>query len=160
MTRTGRRPPPRNRRGAHRTTGATPRTRERAAVRLQPADRTGRSTADEHLAVRDRGPVRAYVRDVVDARRRLVGLFMPAFACALISWQSPPSELRSILLTVGLAALAVVVTDAMVLGAQVVRMTRLQFPNTHVSGLRTGWYAFMRAHRPRRMRRPVPRVAP
>ncbi|MHA6782104.1 DUF3043 domain-containing protein [Pseudonocardia saturnea] len=150
MSRGGRRqPPPRNRRGAHRP-GAT--------VRQQPAERT--LAVDEHLPTRDRGPVRAYVRDVVDARRRLVGLFMPAFACALISWQSPASGLRTILLTVGLVALAVVVTDAMVLGVQVVRMARLQFPTTEVSGLRTGWYAFMRAHRPRRMRRPAPRVSP
>jgi hypothetical protein len=151
MTRTRRRPPPRNRRGAHRPGTAT--------VRQEPPSRGARPT-EEHLHPRDRGPVRAYVRDVVDARRRLVGLFMPAFACALISWYSPASGLRTILLTVGLVALAVVVTDAIVLGVQVVRMARLEFPKTQVSAWRTGWYAFMRAHRPRRMRRPAPRVSP
>jgi len=151
MTRTRRRPPPRNRRGVHRPGPAT--------VRQQPPVRVV-APADDHLPTRDRGPVRAYVRDVVDARRRLVGLFMPAFACALISWQSPASGLRTILLTVGLVALTVVVIDAIVLGVQVVRMARLEFPTTQVSAWRTGWYAFMRAHRPRRMRRPAPRVSP
>jgi hypothetical protein len=156
VTRTRRRPQPRNRRGAHRPEGAVP--RGPGTARRQPPERA--PAGDEHLPPRDRGPVRAYVRDVVDARRRLVGLFMPAFACALISWQSPESGLRTILLTVGLVALAVVVADAVVLGVQVVRMARLEFPKKQVSGLRTGWYAFMRAHRPRRMRRPEPRLAP
>ena len=31
---------------------------------------------DEYLLPRDKGPVRAYVRDFIDARRNLVGLFM------------------------------------------------------------------------------------
>ena len=33
---------------------------------------------DDYLLPRDKGPVRRFVRDVVDARRNLLGLFMPA----------------------------------------------------------------------------------
>jgi hypothetical protein len=33
---------------------------------------------EAYLLPRDQGPVRAYVRDIVDARRNLLGLFMPA----------------------------------------------------------------------------------
>ena len=33
---------------------------------------------DAYLLPRDRGPVRRYVRDVVDSRRNLLGLFMPS----------------------------------------------------------------------------------
>ncbi|GAB3876301.1 hypothetical protein GCM10029964_022720 [Kibdelosporangium lantanae] len=32
---------------------------------------------DRYLMPRDRGPVKAYVRDLVDSRRNLLGLFMP-----------------------------------------------------------------------------------
>ncbi|MGE0300977.1 MAG: DUF3043 domain-containing protein, partial [Pseudonocardia sp.] len=38
------------------------------------------------------------------------------------------------------------------------RKARLAYPQEQVAGLRTGWYAFMRVHRPRRMRLPAPRV--
>lgn len=33
---------------------------------------------EAYLLPRDRGPVRRYVRDVVDSRRNLLGLFMPS----------------------------------------------------------------------------------
>ena len=33
---------------------------------------------DAYLLPRDKGPVRRYVRDVVDSRRNVLGLFMPA----------------------------------------------------------------------------------
>ena len=33
---------------------------------------------DAYLLPRDKGPVRRYVRDIVDSRRNVLGLFMPA----------------------------------------------------------------------------------
>jgi hypothetical protein len=47
---------------------------------------------DRDLAPRDRGPVRAFLRDEVDARRRLVGAFLPVLGIAVISALSPASD--------------------------------------------------------------------
>lgn len=113
---------------------------------------------DELLPPWERGPVRAFVRDAVDARGpRPILLFMPAFALALITIFGPQSELGHYLMLVSLAALAVVAVDAVLLGSQLVRAARQAFPGERVGRLATGWYVFMRAHRPRSMRRPPPR---
>jgi hypothetical protein len=119
-----------------------------------------RGGSDEHLHPRDRSPVRALVRDLVDGRRHLLGLFMPAFAVALIAWVNQPSDIRTWSLLLSLPLLAAMAVEAVVLGILVTRKARASFPDAQVDGLRTGWYAFMRAHRPRRMRLPPPRVAP
>jgi hypothetical protein len=116
--------------------------------------------SDETLQPRDRGPVRAYVRDLVDARRGLVGLFAPGFGGTLIAALGPRSDLQRWLLLICAVLLAISVVDAVILGRAVTRRARARFPDEPVDGLRTGWYAFMRAHRNRSLRRPPPRVSP
>ena len=56
--------------------------------------------------------------------------------------------------------LAVSLVDAVVLGRQVTRRSPRPLPGRAVDGWRTGWYAFMRAHRMRSLRLPPPRVDP
>jgi hypothetical protein len=114
---------------------------------------------DDALHPRDRGPVRAYVRDLVDARRRgLVGLFVPGFGGTLIAALGPASNLQRWLLVICAAVLALSLVDAVVLGRTVTRRARARFPGEVVDGWRTGFYAFMRAHRMRNLRLPPPRV--
>jgi hypothetical protein len=115
---------------------------------------------DSQLAPQDRGPVRAFVRDVVDGRRRLVGLFLPVTGAVVLSLVNPASDLQRYALAGSLAALVAVAIDAVVLGVTVTRAARAEFPGESVPGLATGWYAFVRAHRPRQVRRPAPRVQP
>jgi hypothetical protein len=136
-------------------------------VRREPPAAPVRSTSpgraaypDELLPPWERGPVRAFVRDAVDSRGpRLMLLFMPAFALTLITIFGPQSELGDNVTLVGLAALAVVAVDAAVLGSSILRATRQAFPGERVGALGTVWYVFMRAHRPRSMRRPPPIVS-
>ena len=61
------------------------RREQSAARRAQMADRRERMMAgdERYLLTRDQGPVRRYVRDMVDARRNVLGLFMPS-ALALL----------------------------------------------------------------------------
>lgn len=134
--------------------GGTARAGRAAALRQQSALR------DRDLAPGDRGPVRAFVRDEVDARRRLVGLFLPVLGAVVISTFSPASDLQRYLLFGSLAALAAVLTDAVLMGVTITRAARAAFPGEPVPGLATGWYAFLRAHRSRNVRRPRPRVSP
>ena len=115
---------------------------------------------DQDLPPHDRGPVRAFVRDLVDSRRRLVGLLLPVTGVVVISAVSPASDLQRQALVGSLAVLALVAVDAVRLGLTVTRAARAAFPDETVPGLATGWYAFLRAHRTRDLRRPPPRVTP
>jgi len=150
------------------------RSTDSAGIRREAARRARAATADQgrgtprrrvdprdaQLAPQHRGPVRAYVRDVVDSRRRLVGLFLPALGAVVLSLASPSSDLQRYFLLGSGAALAVAVADAVVLGASITRSARARFPDEPVPAPATGWYAFVRAHRSRSVRRPPPRVAP
>ena len=65
---------------------------QRVTSRAKMTDRRERMMAGEeaYLLPRDQGPIRHYVRDVVDSRRNLLGLFMPsALALLFISMGVP-----------------------------------------------------------------------
>src|SRR5581483_8378539 len=69
---------------------------ERAASRARMTERRERMMAGEeaYLLPRDQGPIRRYVRDIVDARRNVLGLFMPsALALLFIMFTVPPLQL-------------------------------------------------------------------
>ena len=138
---------------------AAPRAPTRTASGTRGASRRD-EIPDEALHPRDRGPVRALVRDIVDRRRRLVGLFAPAFGGTLIAALSPRSDLQRWLLLICAVLLAVSLVDAVLLGRTATRTARARYPDVAVDGWRTGWYAFMRAHRARILRIPPPRVFP
>jgi hypothetical protein len=126
-----------------------------ATPRRRPGD-----PRDRDLAPQDRGPVRAFIRDEVDARRRLVGLFLPVLGVVVICVLGPASPLQRNVLFAGLVVLAAVAVDAVLMGVTITRAARAAFPGEQVPGLATGWYAFLRAHRNRSVRRPAPRVSP
>ena len=137
---------------------AAPSAASRPAASRAAASRGG-APHDDALHPRDRGPVRAYVRDLVDARRHgLVGLFVPGFGGTLIAALGPSSNLQRWLLVICAVLLAISLVDAVVLGRTVTRRARARFPGEVVDGWRTGFYAFMRAHRMRNLRLPPPRV--
>jgi hypothetical protein len=125
----------------------------------KPAGRTNRAR-DADLPPGDRGPVRAFVRDAVDSRRRLVGLLLPVLGVVVICAVGPASDLQRYLLFGSLALLALVAADAVRMGVDITRAARAELPGEPVPGLATGWYAFLRAHRSRHVRRPPPRVTP
>ena len=52
---------------------------------------------DAYLLPRDKGPVRKYVRDLVDARRNLLGLFMPAALIAGVRHADPADRADPVL---------------------------------------------------------------
>ena len=117
-------------RRATRSAGRAPRPAR--PPRLPPrsaASRRPKAFPDEALHPRDRGPVRAYVRDLVDSRRRgLVGLFVPGFGGTLIAALGPASNLQRWLLVICAALLAVSLVDAVVLGRTATRRARARFP--------------------------------
>uniref|UniRef100_UPI0015F027C5 DUF3043 domain-containing protein n=1 Tax=Pseudonocardia pini TaxID=2758030 RepID=UPI0015F027C5 len=110
------------------------------------------------LLPRDRGPVKAYIRDVVDSRPHIMGLFMPLAVIVLISVLLPIPSVQQYLSLFSLVALAIMVAEGVVLGMRTTKQARAKFPNERISGLGTGWYAFTRASQIRKLRVPKPRV--
>ncbi|MEV1292620.1 DUF3043 domain-containing protein [Pseudonocardia sp. NPDC049635] len=151
-------PPPRTQREAARLAKANRPSKEDR--RAKAAERRRRMDAgdDRVLLPRDRGKVRAYVRDVVDSRPHVIGLFLPLAALVLVAAliQNPVIQQYVTLFT--FLMLAVMVVEGTLLGVQVLRKARAKFPDEDIRGLGTGWYAFSRATQPRRMRVPKPRV--
>lgn len=132
----------------------------RAAQRARMSDRRERMMAGEedYLLPRDQGPVRRYVRDVVDSRVNLLGLFMPlAFVLIAVSFGLPVqiSQYVSLLMMV---LLVLMIISGFVLGRRVNKLVDEKFPKHTESGWRLGWYAASRASQLRRMRAPRPAV--
>ncbi|WP_067655092.1 DUF3043 domain-containing protein [Nocardia harenae] len=136
--------------------------REAAAERRAAAqDRRERMLAgeDKYLLPRDRGPVRAHVRDIVDARRNLVGLFMPMALVLILSMFAAPG-LQTIVTLAMLVMMAFMIVEGVFLGRIINNRVRERYPDTTDTGFKLGWYAFVRASQIRKMRAPKPRLSP
>lgn len=125
------------------------------------ADRRKRMMAgdDSVLMPRDRGPARAYARDLVDARRNLMGLFMPLAVVIFITVIVPVPQVQTAGSLICLVMLVMMALEGVMLGRYVVTRVRARFPDEQIGGLSYGWYAFTRATQLRRLRMPGPRVA-
>ncbi|WP_246133445.1 DUF3043 domain-containing protein [Mycobacterium helveticum] len=132
---------------------------DKAAGRARMTERRERMMAGEegYLLPRDQGPVRRYVRDVVDARRNLLGLFMPATLFLLFVMFAVP-QVQLYMSPAMLVLMAVMAVDALILGRKVVGMVDAKFPNNTESRWKLGLYAASRASQMRRMRAPKPQV--
>lgn len=134
---------------------------ERLTRRADMADRREKMMAGEeaYLLPRDKGPVRRYVRDIVDSRRNVLGLFMPAALTMIFFMLALPAvQFQQILSYAMLGLVLVMVIDGFVLGRKVNRMVDAKFPDNVESGWKLGFYASSRASQLRRMRAPRPMV--
>lgn len=132
---------------------------ERAERRVRTDERRAKMMAGEeaYLLPRDQGPVRAYVRDVVDARRNLLGLFMPAALFMIFVMLGVP-QLQYYVSPAMLLLMAVMALDAILLARKVRNKVDVKFPGNTESTWKLGTYAAGRASQLRRMRAPRPRV--
>jgi Protein of unknown function (DUF3043) len=144
-----------------------PQTRKEAAKRQreqQLADRgPRRSGADAHdqtrMMARDRGPVRALVRDVVDSRRNIGVLLLP-LALLLVAAQLVGNDrVLSIATRVWSAGLLALVIDLGLLAWRVRRTLATTHPTEGRTSRHIG-YAVLRSTVLRRLRQPPPRVGP
>lgn len=148
-------PPPRTQREALRRARSSKEDR-----RAERVERRARMLAGDErfLLPRDRGPVRAYVRDIVDSRRHLMGMFMPLAGVVLLSIFVPNPALQSSVSLLTMGMLAVIVVEAIFLGRMVTQRVRRKFPDSKDGGMGLGFYAFTRATMMRRLRTPRPKV--
>lgn len=132
---------------------------DRTASRARMTDRRERMLAGEeaYLLPRDQGPIRRYVRDIVDSRRNGLGLFMPSTLVLLFVMFALP-QLQLYVSPAMLALMAVMSVDGLILARKISRMVDAKFPNNTESRWKLGLYAAGRASQMRRMRAPRPQV--
>ena len=119
---------------------------------------------DAYLLPKDRGPVKAFVRDVIDSRRNLMGLFMPLAILVLASYflqvAVPTLPVQEYVMLACLVFLLAMVVEAIMLGRLAVRLARTKFPKESIGTAGIIWYTFTRASQVRKLRVPRPRVRP
>ena len=90
-----------------------PRTRKEAAQRAREEAKSSRTKVRDGrtLLPRDAGPVRALVRDVVDARRSIGTLMLPLAFVLLLAQASGNREVFDVAIVVWLVGILALVTD-------------------------------------------------
>jgi hypothetical protein len=134
---------------------------DKSARRAEMTERRAKMMSGEegYLLPRDKGPVRRYARDIVDARRNVLGLFMPAALGLIFVMLAVPSvEVQRLLSPAMLVLVLIMVIDGFFVGRRVNKLVNAKFPDNIESGWKLGFYAASRASQLRRMRAPRPQV--
>ncbi len=138
---------PKERRRAERAVRNEAYQRQRQALRSGDA---------KNFPARDQGPARAFIRDYVDGRLRMLEFLMPI---VVVAWFTLILRSASIYIYASFAMELVVVVGivfGILLNFRVKREVRSRFGEEHVRG--SGFYAFSRAAMPRFLRQPTPTV--
>jgi hypothetical protein len=144
-------PPPTNRREAAKA------LRAKQAVDRQRGRSASPGRSEGVLLTRDQGPVRRLVRDLVDSRRNLGGLLMPAAALSIGSFFTKDQQVLAAISGVFVATLVGVALDTVLLSSLIRRRLRADFPDEgKVSG--HVFYGVLRSTVIRRFRMPKPQV--
>jgi len=113
---------------------------------------------EAYLLPRDQGAVRRYVRDIVDSRRNVLGLFMPSALVMLFIMLAMP-KVQILISPVMLLLMGVMAIDALLLARKVNKAVDAKFPENSETRFKLGLYAASRASQMRRMRAPRPVVS-
>lgn len=132
--------------------------RQREARRADLArQREALANGDErYLPVRDKGPVRRYVRDYVDSRFCVAEFFLPMAVIILILSVIQVRNIQSISLLLWLAVIVLIVIDSIGLSFRLRKQLNARFPDTPKRGAVA--YGLMRTLQMRRLRLPKPQV--
>ncbi|MEZ0381449.1 DUF3043 domain-containing protein [Mycobacterium sp. pW045] len=131
----------------------------KAQRRERMAQRRERMLAGDESALleRDRGPVRRYVRDIVDARYNLLGLFMPV-ALGLMFVMIAVPQVQYYISPAMMLLMILMAVDGVLLARKVGRLVDTKYPDNTEARWKLGIYAASRASTLRRMRAPRPQV--
>ena len=145
-------PPPTNRREAAR------RVREQAAEERKQIRAGTRAGDPRHLLARDQGPVRQLIRDLIDSRRHLGVLLLPAALLPVLAQLTRSPQVVGFATVFWLSTLVAAFVDFVIVGITVRRRVRAEFPDErsmrgHI------FYAVVRTAQLRRFRLPPPRVS-
>ncbi|GAA1783140.1 DUF3043 domain-containing protein [Nostocoides veronense] len=157
----------------------TPKRRDQEAARKQPMIVTDRKAAkqaerakrmqasgkmrqamvtgdDRYLPARDKGPVRRFVRDSIDARWNLAEFLLP-FMVMTLALQFVRASWAPFVFIGVYVLILIALLDGFLAWRRIKARLRDRFPNENLRGL--GGYAAMRMMQMRRLRMPKPQVA-
>ena len=128
---------------------------ELKAARL--AQRSAFMRGDESaLPARDKGPVRKYVRNIVDSRVNVGEYFLPIIFIVLLMSMTRNQSIAIFSILLMYLVMFIAIIDGWLLGRRVKKRITEKFPNESTRGL--AMYAFLRSTQMRRMRAPKPSV--
>ncbi|CAB4329883.1 MAG: DUF3043 domain-containing protein [Actinobacteria bacterium] len=132
--------------------------RAKEASRLaRVANRAAYLRGDENaLPIRDKGPVKRYVRNYIDSRRSIGEYFLPIIFIVLILTliPSPIFQLGSIIIMYSVLLTSVI--DGIFLGRKLKKSVAEKFPDAPTKGI--AMYGWLRSTQMRRMRTPKPSI--
>lgn len=121
--------------------------------------REGMMAGDErYLGMRDRGPQRRYVRDLVDARFTAGELVLPSLFIVVLATFIDSYIVQLVTLFAMWGLFAIVAADAWLVSRTVKRRCAQKFGAEKLEG-GLGWYGAMRSIQMRALRIPKPQVA-
>lgn len=129
--------------------------RERRAQDNQKVREGMRSGDQRYLMERDKGPVRAFVRDYVDTRISFMEYLLPVLVLIMALQFAGQQQLSS---TLWSATILLLVIEVAWLLSRLSKEIRTRFPDEETRGWR--FYAMMRAIQLRPLRMPKPRLKP
>lgn len=149
---------------AARARARVPRTRKEQAAaqrsargdtsrRMREAMRTG---DEKFLPTRDRGPVRRFIRDYVDARFSFIELMLPLLLVSLLLTSSGNQSLLQVGNTVMFTTIMVIIIDVVMLRFRLRRELTRRFPDQSLKGATS--YAVMRSLQMKFLRLPKAQV--
>jgi hypothetical protein len=115
-----------------------------------------RNGEEKYLLPRDKGPVRRFIRDFVDARFSFIELIIPLLVVTMILGYSGNAGLASFGNALLFGSILLVVVDMLVLRTRLRRQLARRFPEQPLKG--TTYYAVTRAMQMKFMRLPKPKV--
>jgi hypothetical protein len=110
------------------------------------------------LPIRDKGPARKMVRNLVDSRKSVGEYFLPIIFVVLLLSVFPVAALQYGGIALMYAVLLIAVVDGVFLSRKIKREVRKRFPDAPTKGL--GLYGWLRSTQMRRLRTPHPQVKP
>jgi len=108
------------------------------------------------LPPRDRGPIRKFVRDYVDARRSIGEFFLPVIVLVLFMTIVPVIQVQLAAIILMYSILGLSFIDGFYLSRKIKREVAKRFPGENLKGV--GMYGWLRSTQIRRLRAPLPRV--
>jgi hypothetical protein len=109
------------------------------------------------LPLRDKGPVRRFVRDYVDSRRSLGEYFLPLIMVVLVLTVIPNKGVQLLAILFMYAAMLYSILSGVVFTRKIKKLVNEKFPGESTKGL--GMYGWLRSTQMRKMRAPAPTVS-
>jgi hypothetical protein len=157
-------PPPRTSREAMKRNRGNKEERKELSAKRREARLKSRermmSGDEKYLPPREKGPVKAYIRDVVDSQRTALGLFMPLAIIVFVSITVPSPVIQQYVTLAAMLIFILMIGQSLILGRKIAGMAREKFPKELIKTGSITWYVATRGVQIRKLRIPKPRVKP